>query len=78
MIIRSRLQYDRDHDLWRWTYCDDWSRFYCTDLDGRGVYYVDDVKETTERLASETDFSTAGLPDTAAKAKIRKWMKERH
>ena len=74
MIIRSRLQYDHDHNLWRWTYCDDWSRYYATNSDGSGIFYIDEVKEETVVIEPETSFSVAGLSDASAKAKIRKYM----
>ena len=74
MIIRTRLQYDRDHDRWRWTYCDDWSRYYATNSDGRGVFHVNEETEEVIVIETETEFSVAGLSDASAKDKIRRYM----
>ncbi len=66
------LRYRNEGKYWEWTGYD-FDRYFCTNDEGEGIFFVDLCANSRRQLEGTCQFSLSGLKDP--KAKIRKWMK---
>ena len=71
------LTYANYGNCWKWWDKDtDGDRYFCTNDNGEGIFFVDLTRNDRKQLVGTCDFTLNGVKDP--KAKIRKWMNARY